>query len=164
MNSSLSARGSGASTLIDGVQIIPLRRIPDERGTILHMLKSTDSHFSQFGEIYFSTVYAGAVKGWHLHEEMTLHYACIHGRIKLVVFDDREGSATRGAIIERFLGPDDYSLVIIAPNLWNGFKGMAPESIVANCASHPHIPGQPKSKRIAPHAKSIPYSWDRRDE
>ena len=33
------------SALIDGVQVVPLRRIPDERGTILHMLRSTDEHF-----------------------------------------------------------------------------------------------------------------------
>ncbi len=47
-----------------------------------------------FGEIYFSTVYRGVVKGWHRHREMTLNYACIHGRIKLVLYDDREGSPT----------------------------------------------------------------------
>lgn len=150
--------------MIEGVQVIPLRRIPDERGTIFHMLRRTDPHFTQFGEIYFSTVYQGAIKGWHLHEEMTLNYACIHGRIKLVIFDDRDGSKTRGQIMECFLGPDDYSLVIIPPNLWNGFKGMAPESIIANCASHPHIPGQPKSKRLDPHGQRIPYRWNRRDE
>ena len=65
---------------IDGVQVVPLRRIPDERGTILHMLRSTDQHFIEFGEIYFSTVYAEVVKGWHKHREMTLNYACIYGR------------------------------------------------------------------------------------
>ena len=42
---------------------------------------------------------------------MTLNYACIAGRVKLVLDDDREGSPTRGVLRERFLGPDDYSLV-----------------------------------------------------
>ena len=35
--------------MIEGVQVIPLRRIPDERGTIFHMLRSTDPHF-QFNQ------------------------------------------------------------------------------------------------------------------
>src|SRR5436190_9086777 len=90
---------------IQGVKVVPLRRIPDERGTIFHMLKRTDPHFVEFGEIYFSSVYAGAIKGWHLHKQMTLNYACIHGRIKLVLFDDREESPTRGELMELFLGP-----------------------------------------------------------
>ena len=101
--------------MIDGVQVVPLQRIPDERGTVMHMLKRTDPHFIEFGEIYFSTVYRGIIKGWHLHEEMTLNYACVQGRIKLVVFDDREGSPTRGGLDEIFLGPDSYSLAISLP-------------------------------------------------
>lgn len=145
--------------MIDGVQIIPLKRIPDERGTIYHMLKCTDPHFQQFGEIYFSTVYPGVVKGWHKHREMTLNYACISGRIKLVLYDDREDSSTRGEVMEIFLGPDNYSLVIIPPEVWNGFKGMSePHAIVANCCTHPHDPS--RSTRVAPFDNDIPYDWD----
>ena len=92
---------------IEGVSVIPLRRIPDERGTIMHMLKASDPHFIQFGEIYFSSIYKDAVKGWHRHREMTLNYACVHGRIKLVIYDSRETSRTQGNVLELFLGPDD---------------------------------------------------------
>jgi dTDP-4-dehydrorhamnose 3,5-epimerase len=145
--------------MIDGVQVIPLRRIPDERGTILHMLKSTDPHFQQFGEIYFSTIYPGVVKGWHKHREMTLNYACIEGRIKLVLYDDRQDSETKGQLMEIFLGPDNYSLVVIPPNVWNGFKGMsAPHAMVANCCTHSHDPS--RSERMDPFDNFIPYLWD----
>ena len=144
--------------MIEGVKVIPLRRIPDERGTIFHMLKCTDPHFEQFGEIYFSTVYRGVVKGWHKHREMTLNYACVFGRIKLVLYDDRDGSSTRAEIMELFLGPDDYSLVVIPPGVWNGFKGMSePCAIVANCCTHPHDPS--RSTRVDPFDSDIPYDW-----
>lgn len=144
--------------MIEGVNVAPLTRIPDERGTVMHMLKRSDPHFLEFGEIYFSTVYPGAVKGWHLHRLMTLNYACVHGRIKLVLYDDREESPTRGELMELFLGPDDYSLVQIPPKLWNGFKGMGPHpAIVANCATHPHDPAQ--SERMDPFGNHIPYDW-----
>src|SRR4051812_7847181 len=93
---------------IEGVEVIPLRRIPDERGTIMHMLRASDPHFGQFGEIYFSTIYKGIIKGWHWHREMSLRYACMHGRIKLVLFDDRANSPTNGHLMEVFLGPDSY--------------------------------------------------------
>lgn len=144
--------------MIEGVQIIPLKRIPDERGAIFHMLKSSDPHFIQFGEIYFSSIYPGVVKGWHKHREMTLNYACVEGRIKLVIFDDREASATRGDLMEVFLGPDHYCLVIIPPGVWNGFKGMSsPHALVANCCTHPH--NSSRSERMDPFKNHIPYDW-----
>ncbi len=140
-----------------GVQIVPLGRIPDERGTIYHMLRRTDAHFIEFGEIYFTSIYRGVVKGWHRHREMTLNYACISGRIKLVLYDDRADSPTRGGLIERFLGPDDYSLAVIPPGVWTGMKGMTDESLVANCATHPHDPS--RTDRMDPFAGGIPYDW-----
>jgi len=149
--------------MIDGVQVIPLRRIPDERGTVMHMLRATDPHFTGFGEIYFSTVYRGVVKGWHRHREMTLNYACVFGRIKLVLYDERAGSASKGELLEVFLGPDDYALVVIPPGIWNGFKGMSdPWAIVANCATRPHDPSQ--SERLDPFANYIPYQWEVRHQ
>jgi dTDP-4-dehydrorhamnose 3,5-epimerase len=144
--------------VIDGVEVVSLRRIPDERGTIYHMLKRTDPHFKGFGEIYFSTIYHGVVKGWHLHRNMTLQYACVFGRVKLVVYDDRKSSTTRGEVMEIFLGPDNYSLVVIPPGLWNGFKGMAPDySIVADCIDIPHE--EADSERVDPFNNDIPYDW-----
>jgi dTDP-4-dehydrorhamnose 3,5-epimerase len=148
---------------IEGLQTIPLARIPDERGTVYHMLRCTDPHFRQFGEIYFSTIYPGVVKGWHKHNLMTLNYVCIEGRIKLVIYDERDGSPTNGELSEIFLGPDNYSLVVVPPGLWNGFKGMSdPYSIVANCASHPHDPSQ--SSRMDPFNNHIPYDWSVRHQ
>jgi dTDP-4-dehydrorhamnose 3,5-epimerase len=144
--------------MIDGVQVIPLRRIPDERGTIMHMLKATDPHFQQFGEIYFSSIYKGVIKGWHQHRQMTLNYACVFGSIKLVIYDDREGSSTRGELMEIFLGQDHYALAIIPPDVWNGFKGLSdPMAIVANCCTHPHDPS--RSQRLDPFNNHIPYDW-----
>jgi dTDP-4-dehydrorhamnose 3,5-epimerase len=142
---------------IEGVQIVSLRRIPDERGTIFHMLRRTDPHFVEFGEIYFTSIYRDVVKGWHRHRLMTLNYACIAGRIKLVLYDDRPDSPSRGTLLERFLGPDDYSLVVIPPGIWTGFKGMSDLSIVANCATHPHDPAN--TERLDPFGTEIPYDW-----
>jgi dTDP-4-dehydrorhamnose 3,5-epimerase len=142
---------------IHDVRFIPLRRIPDERGTIYHMLRRTDEHFTEFGEIYFTSIYRGVVKGWHRHRDMTLNYACIAGRIKLVLYDDREASPTRGALVERFLGPDDYALAVIPPGIWTGMKGMTDTALVANCATHPHDPA--RTERLDPFGGGIPYDW-----
>jgi dTDP-4-dehydrorhamnose 3,5-epimerase len=148
--------------MIDGVLVHPLKRLPDERGAVLHMLRADDPHFERFGEVYFSTVYPGAVKGWHLHDRMTLNYAVVTGLIKLVLYDDRAASPTRGEVQEVFVGDSNYVLVRVPPRVWNGFKGIgiAP-AIVANCATIPHDPDE--ITRLDPADPSIPYNWSLRE-
>ena len=129
--------------MIDGVKIIPKKQIIDERGKIMHMLRSDDENFTNFGEIYFSYTHPNTVKAWHLHKRMTVNYVCVVGKIKLVLFDDREKSKTRGELQEIFLTTENYSLVSVPPGIWNGFKSIENKtSIIANCSDIPHDPDE----------------------
>ncbi len=140
------------------MRVTPLRRIPDERGAVFHMLREDDPAFERFGEIYFSLVYPGVVKGWHLHQRMTLNYAVPVGMVKLVCYDDREGSPTRGAVQELHIGELNYALVTIPPLVWNGFKG---EGVSAGARRQlrdvPHDPDE--IERRDPFENEIPYDW-----
>jgi len=147
---------------IDGVIIRPLRKIPDERGTIMHGVRS-DNILNDFGEVYFKKLYAGVVNGWHVHETLFLNYICIFGMIKLVLYDMRKDSPTKGKLQEIFFGDDNYCLVHIPPGIANGSKGLwSPYSISVNVSSEPHNP-EIKYLRIDPHSREIPYDWARRD-
>ena len=127
----------------------------------MHMLRSDDPQFERFGEIYFSMVYPGAIKAWHLHTKMTLNYAVVSGTIKLVLYDPRASSPTKGEVQEIFLGEQNYVRVKIPPGIYNGFKGVGPTSaLVANCATIPHDPAE--IQRLDPFSKDIPYNWDLR--
>lgn len=144
--------------MIDGVVISPRKIIPDERGRVMHMLKATDPEFEKFGEIYFSFIFPGVIKGWHLHRDMVIHYAVPVGMIKLVLFDDREGSKTRGELQEIYLGEGNHCLVKVPTYVWNGFKGVGTQTaVVANCASIPHDPLE--IERMDPFTDKIPYDW-----
>lgn len=148
-------------TEIHGLEVAPLRRIPDERGAVFHMLREDDPGFERFGEIYFSTVYPGVVKGWHLHKEMTLNYAVPVGMVKLVCYDDRDSSPTRGELVELHVGELNYVRVTIPPLVWNGFKGEGTDTaLVANCSTTPHRPGE--IERLDPFDNEIPYDWELR--
>jgi dTDP-4-dehydrorhamnose 3,5-epimerase len=144
--------------MIDGVIVKPLHQIADERGKVMHMFRADDPDFERFGEIYFSVVYPGAIKAWHLHVEMALNYAVPAGNIKMVLYDDREGSKTRGDLMELFTGPDDYKLIHVPPRVWNGFKGIGTvPALVANCATIGHR--KDEIVRLDPLSKTIPYDW-----
>ena len=147
--------------MIEGVKIVPLKIIPDERGAIMHGVRC-DNILNEFGEVYFSKIYDGAIKGWHIHETLILNYICVFGQVKLVLYDMRENSPTKGELQEIFIGMDNYCLVHIPPGIANGTKSLwSPYSIVANVASEPHNPNM-KYRRIHPDEEIIPYDWNRR--
>lgn len=144
--------------MIQGVQIVPLRRISDARGSVMHMLRADAPHFIGFGEIYFSTVNPGQVKAWHVHSRMVINYAVPVGRIIFVLYDDRPGSPTHGQVQEIALGGDDYNLVSVPSLVWNGFACAGDTAaMVANCASIPHDPAEADRKDAFD--PSIPYQW-----
>jgi dTDP-4-dehydrorhamnose 3,5-epimerase len=144
--------------MIDGVRVVPLRRIVDERGEIMHMLKRTDEHFIAFGEIYFSCAWPGTIKAWHIHKTMTVNNAVVSGMAKLVMYDLREQSPTRGELQEVFLGERNYVLVQIPPGIANGYKAYGEKLVImANCATEPHDPDE--MLRLPPTDASIPYDW-----
>lgn len=146
------------ATMIEGVIIQPLKQIPDERGKVMHMLRVDSPLFSKFGEIYFSVVNPGVVKAWKRHKLMTLHYAVPIGNIKVVIYDDRKNSKTRGEVQEVFMGEDNYCLLVIPPMLWSGFMGMSPyPSLIANYTDLPHDPSE--VERSEAFDKTIPYDW-----
>jgi len=125
--------------MIEGVKIIPKKQIIDERGKIMHMMRNDDPNFTKFGEIYFSYSHPNTVKAWHLHKKMTVNYVCVVGKIKLVLFDDRPESSTKGKLQEIFLTTENYSLVSVPPKVWNGFKSIENKfSIISNCSDIPH--------------------------
>jgi len=147
---------------INGVSVEPRKKIPDERGTILHGVRLEQLR-NPFGEVYFKKLYPGVINGWHVHQSLFLNYLCIVGMIKLVICDLREEGETFGHLQEIFLGEDNHCLVHIPPGVANGSKGMtAPYALICNVASEPHDPTL-QYRRIDPHAQTIPYDWKRRD-
>ena len=144
--------------MIEGVKISELKVISDKRGKIMHMMRTDSPVFKKFGEIYFSTIYKNIIKGWHLHLTSTLNYACIKGKVKLVLFDDRKNIKSKNQYQEIILTPEKYFLVTIPPNIWNGFKGIdTEESIIANCLDNPHDEKEMVRKDISD--KYFNFNW-----
>lgn len=147
------------STQIDGVIATELRQINDERGAVLHMLRCDAPEFVRFGECYFSEVLPGAIKAWKYHSTQTQHLAVPVGRIRLVIYDDRESSPTRGNLQVLELGrPDAYLRLRIPPGLWYGFSCVSTiPALLANCTDLPHDPAEGDLRPVS--HPTIPYQW-----
>lgn len=150
--------------MIDGVATKKLRVIPDERGRLMEILRADDQLFSRFGQVYITTAYPGVVKGWHYHKKQTDHFAVVKGMAKLVLYDNRDNSPTKGDINEFFMGEHSPLLVKIPPLVLHGFKCIGDEEAVCiNVPTEVYNYDQPDEFRIDPHKNDIPYSWDRRE-
>jgi dTDP-4-dehydrorhamnose 3,5-epimerase len=144
--------------MIKGVIQTQLKQIHDERGKVMHMLRSSDPHFQKFGEVYFSWIYPEIVKAWHKHTEMVMNYVVPVGTIKLVLYDDRPDSITYKQINEFFMNAENYYLLTIPCGVWYGFKAVGNQpAMIVNCSTISHDPKE--IVRINFDDSSIPYSW-----
>jgi len=129
----------------------------------MHMLRSDASFFEQFGEVYFSLIKPGVIKGWKKHLKITQHFAVPVGNIKLVLYDDRINSSTTYQVQEVFIGEDNYQLVRIPPLVLYSFKAIGDKSaLIANCINQPYDPGEVITFDV--YDKTIPYMWNIKDE
>jgi len=150
--------------MIDGVAIKTLKVIPDERGRLMEILRSDDDIFAGFGQVYITTTYPRVVKAWHYHRMQDDFIACVRGMIKLVLYDDREGSSSRGEVNEFYIGDHSPRLVRVPCMVYHGWKCISlEEAIIVNTPTMVYNYAEPDEFRIDPHDNDIPYTWERRD-
>lgn len=150
--------------LIEGVSVKELRMLPDERGYLMEMLRADEEIFSKFGQVYLSVAYPGVVKGWHYHKVQTDYFTIVKGMMKVVLYDDRPESATRGEVNEFFMGELNPLLVVIPPGVLHGMKAVGGKpGYLVNCPTEPYDYENPDEYRVDPYEGGVPYDWTRKD-
>ncbi len=150
--------------LIEGVTTKNLRLIPDDRGRLMEILRADDEVFGTFGQVYITTAYPDVVKAWHCHKLQDDNMTVLAGMAKIVLYDDREKSPTRGFINEFFIGDHNHILIHIPRFVWHGFKCISnTETMIVNVVTECYNYEQPDEYRKPPHGSDIPYDWSRKD-
>ena len=146
--------------MIEGVKLKKLRVIPDERGRLMEILRSDEELFQKFGQIYMTTTSPGVIKGWHLHKIQTDNIICLRGMLKMVLYDTREGSATKGEVNELFIGEHNPVLVHVPKDIYHGWKCISEsEAIVINCPTEVYNYELPDEFSLPYDTDKIPYDW-----
>lgn len=142
---------------IDGVILTPLKQIFHPKGDVWHAMKCSDNGFEGFGEAYFSTIHCGDIKPWKKHLKMTLNFVVPVGKIRVVIFDDRPQSSTKGNFFDVTLSHDNYQRITIPPSLWVAFSGIGEDlNLLLNLANLEHDPMEVKRKDSL---NDIIYKW-----
>lgn len=141
---------------IDGIILTPLKNILHLSGNVLHAVKKSDVGFHGFGEAYFSIIAFDAIKAWKKHKQMTLNLIVPVGKIKFVMYDDRQNSMTKGNFYEVILSLGNYQRLTIPSNIWMGFKGLGRDvNMLLNIADFEHDPSEAEMLEI----DKIDYRW-----
>ena len=146
--------------MIEGVVTKPLRQVADERGWLTEILRSDWPEFQKFGQVYVTAGYSQVVKAWHMHKKQIDNMACIKGMMKLVLYDDREKSKTKGEVNEFVIGEKNLLLVKIPSQVWHGFKAISEEyALLLNAPTELYNYKEPDEYRLPPDTDKIPYDW-----
>ncbi|EKO3369866.1 dTDP-4-dehydrorhamnose 3,5-epimerase family protein [Vibrio fluvialis] len=142
---------------LNGLIIEPLKIINHPKGDILHALKREDHTYLGFGEVYFSLVNFGEIKGWKKHTNMNMNFVVPEGEIKVVAYDDRDESPTKGQFQVVNLSRDKYFRVFIPAGLWVAFQGLSRNTnLLMNLADIQHDPNESTSVPL----DSIKFNWE----
>lgn len=142
--------------MIEGVLVTPLKRIGHPKGDLFHVMKKSSIGYNGFGEAYISTILKDEIKGWKKHHVMTLNLVVPQGAVKVVIFDERDDSATKGEYQEIVLSVENYSRLTIPPNLWVAFQGASVGvNMLLNIANIEHDPDESSDFDL----NELPYSW-----
>ena len=146
--------------MIDGVKVKDLKVIPDERGWLMEILRCDDDIFEKFGQVYLSTAYPCVIKAWHYHKKQIDNFTCIHGMMKVVLYDSRKDSPTYKDINELYIGEKNPLLVKVPPLVYHGFKAIGTQTAYFICVpSEPYNYENPDEYRLPPDTDEVPYKW-----
>ena len=146
--------------MIYGVKVKKLKIIPDDRGRLMEILRADEEIFQKFGQVYMTTALPGVVKAWHWHAKQDDNFTCVHGKMRLALYDARPESPTYKEVNDFVISLESPMLVHIPKNVYHGFKCVSDtEAIVINTVTLPYNYKDPDEYRTDPYDNDIPYDW-----
>jgi dTDP-4-dehydrorhamnose 3,5-epimerase len=159
LGQSVNPDGTPLAGVIDGVRIRPAITHPDERGTLTEVF---DLRW-QFDDaplvfVYQVTIRPGQSKGWVLHRRHADRSFFSLGAIKVVLYDDREDSPTRGQLNEFVFGTERRVLLYIPSGVWHALKNVGTEdALFINCPTEAYRHDDPDKWILPDDNDLIPY-------
>lgn len=125
--------------------LIPQNVIKNKLGNIYQGIKSSDESFFSFGEAYFSSIKYKKVKGWKKHKKMYMNLLVPVGGVTFFIRKNNSEFPN-----QYFLGPKNYSRLVIPPGYWFAFRGESQgDNLILNIASIEHSDNEVESEPLS---------------
>jgi dTDP-4-dehydrorhamnose 3,5-epimerase len=147
---------------IDGVSIREVRHVPRDHGVITEIFRPEwDPTGLPVLHIYQSRLFAGALGAWSCHQRTTDRLFVNQGQLKVVMYDDREGSRTKGTVMQLIAGDARPCLIVLPPGVWHGLQNVGnSDALVINCPTAAYDYKDPDHYRLPFDTPEIPYKWN----
>jgi dTDP-4-dehydrorhamnose 3,5-epimerase len=157
----VTPEGERVEQLIDGVITRPSVTHPDERGTLTEVYNPAWGLSDEpLVYVYQVTIRPGQVKGFVLHRTYSDRLFFSLGTVKVVLYDDREDSPTRGMLNELHISEHNRLNLLIPPCVWHGVKNIGTtDSLMINCPTRPYNHGDPDKWTLPRDSDLIPYRF-----
>jgi dTDP-4-dehydrorhamnose 3,5-epimerase len=146
---------------IEGVRLIEVRNVLRDSGHTTEVLRRDwfDGDV-EIDQVFQVTLGPHAVSAWHVHLGTTDRLFANVGQVKIVLYDGRPESPTRGLVNEFRLGEPRPGLVIVPRGVWHGLKNLTgTESRVLNLVDLAYTYADPDHWRLPADTAEIPYSF-----
>jgi dTDP-4-dehydrorhamnose 3,5-epimerase len=102
-----------------------------------------------------------AVSAWHQHRHRWDFLFVVAGHMRVVLFDPRDDSATKGQVDVFHLSPARPTLLAVPPWVWHGVQNLSMDvSSFVNMFDRPYDYDDPDEWRLPPDDGSIPYRFE----
>jgi dTDP-4-dehydrorhamnose 3,5-epimerase len=132
--SAVNAQGKLKLIPIHDVVFRPTRPVPHEDGHVTEVARASwDVIGGPVVQVHVTTTLPGRIRAWGLHQRSTDRLFVVSGLVKIVVFDGRLDSPTRGYVNEFSVSEKNPGLLVVPPNLYHGWKNIGTsEAVVIN--------------------------------
>ncbi|MDQ5807507.1 MAG: dTDP-4-dehydrorhamnose 3,5-epimerase family protein [Actinomycetota bacterium] len=157
----VTPEGVSVAPAIDGVRIRRAITHPDPRGTVCEIFDATwDFSDDPLVYVYEITIRPGVVKGWSKHERLDDRLFTMQGSIRVVLYDDREGSPTRGLVTDQTFDDHGRALIRIPAGVWHavGNVGLTDARLV-NCPTRAYDHADPDKWDLPLDTDLIPFRF-----
>lgn len=153
--------GSLLMDLIEGVQVRETKNVLTSNGMTTEVFRQDwGLHNLSLQHLVHVTFRADGLSAWHLHEKQTDHIFASAGRLKVVLYDDRPGSQSRGRLNVFYLSPLRPALLVVPPQIWHGVQNLeAGDSSFINFFDRHFCYEDPDDWRLPPDTDAIPYRF-----
>lgn len=153
--------GVRTAPLIHGVV---LRRTPpqeDERGEVCEIYNPEwEMHPAPLVYVYQATLRRGQIKGWVVHREQDDRLFINFGFLRVVLYDDREGSETRGMVNDLTFSERSRTLVVIPCGIFHAVQNVGEtEASFINMPTRPYDHANPDKYRLPLQNDLIPLRF-----
>lgn len=147
--------------LIDGVAVREVLHVPRDHGVITEVFRPEwDPTGEPVVQVYQSRLFPGAVGAWSCHTRSVDRLFINQGHVKVVLYDAREESRTRGVLNEFHVGDARPALLVIPVGVWHGLQNLgATEALMLNMPTAAYDYRDPDHYRLPYDTAEIPYTW-----